>query len=309
MHLNVLGAFIMAIERNYSPTIPNPEVMTTSELRDIKIDEADTNLPLVLTIDYGAIRMPYSQPEESILPINSIVARNPGLIDYVIEQRKVDLIVLNPDSTTKEVGELAKFAPVVVVVDPNGSSVNRVEQMYRDGAVVVLDKSSHPSVLNGAINEVLRRRLAAGEAETVSGLETDNSEETSQEKPVLSIGGLEVNTGKAEIKYNGEVIDLTEIERRILYLLIEKIDTVVSKPAIVESVWEHPIDGHTESSLRVHIHRLRGKIPGFIKTKVNAGYIFMSPKDETPEDETPKENGSKKTRTFHLLSSQTSEDA
>ncbi len=306
MHLKFMGAFIMASERNYSPTIPIPEASRPQEVRAIRVDEVDTNLPLILTIGYGAIRMPYSQPEESISPVNSMVTRNPHLIDYLIEQHRPDLIVLNPDSTTKTVGELAKSAPVVVVIDRNSPAVERVEEMYSEGAEVVLDRATDPRILNAAVNDVLRRSLAHQDANSFLGLNTGNPEEASQEKPIMIIGGLEVNNGKAEIKYNGEVVDLAVNERKMLFLLIENIDTVVSRQTIAEYVWEHPFDEHLDSSLRVLTHKLRNKIPGFIKTKPNFGLIFVTPKDLSSEDAIPGEEKGYKKRSFHLLSSQTS---
>lgn len=270
----------MANERFYSPTIPDPETMAPPEVRAIKIDEVAKNLPWIVTIDYGAIRMPYSRSEESILPVNSILVRNPDLIDYIIERYKPDLIVLNPDSTVKEVGELAKFAPVVVIVDPNGSSVNRVEEMYREGAAVVLDKSSHPSVLNGAINEVLRSSLASGEVEPISGLDSGNSEEVPQENPILKIGGLEINREKFETKYNGEAVKLSQKESDIVVFLAQNKDRVVSSHTIGESVWQHPYDKHLDLSLRVHISRIRTKLPGLIQTVRKRGYIIKSPLED-----------------------------
>lgn len=280
LHLNISGAFIMTTERSYSPDILGQDTFTGTEVRAVEVHEVDKNLPWVVTIDSGAEVIPSnSQLEGNHLRFNHIVIRNPGLVEYDLGLFKPALIVLNPDSTALSVDVLAKFAPVVVVIDRNSSAVNRVEDFYREGAAVVLDKASDPRILNAAVNEELRKSLIPKDDEPDSWVNTRNSEVAPQVNPILEIGALEINMEKVETKYNGEVVKLTARELDIVLLLAKNRDRVVSGQAIVETVWEHAPDNHTFLSMRVHLSRLRKKMPGLIETIRKRGYIIKSPSE------------------------------
>jgi DNA-binding response OmpR family regulator len=168
----------------------------------------------------------------------------------------------------------------MVIIDRNGSAVNHVEEFYRDGAVEVLDKASDPRIVNAAVNEVLRRKLMPQVDEPVSEPNTGNSEEATQENPVPGIGELEINMERVEVKYKGEVVKLTDKQRGILIKLEENKGRVVSEQAIVETVWNHAPDNHTILSMRVHLSKLRKKMPGLIETIRKHGYIIKSPTED-----------------------------
>lgn len=90
--------------------------------------------------------------------------------------------------------------------------------------------------------------------------------------------GAVLNTGDATLTYNGEKLDLTKNEYRILETLFESKGKVVSRETLMNKLWETDcyVD---ENTLSVNVLRLRKKLEQaglseFISTKVGRGYII-----------------------------------
>lgn len=75
-------------------------------------------------------------------------------------------------------------------------------------------------------------------------------------------------------------VDLTEIEYKILSLLIQHPQRVFSTHMIYENVWEEPYTYSANSTIMVHIRKLRTKIeddpqnPVYIKNVWGKGYRY-----------------------------------
>ena len=96
-------------------------------------------------------------------------------------------------------------------------------------------------------------------------------------QPVYRHRGAELNTADAGLTVDGERVDLTKNEYRILLTLLEKKGQVVSRETLMERLWETD-DFVDENTLTVNVARLRRKLeaaglPGFIATKKGLGYL------------------------------------
>ena len=86
-----------------------------------------------------------------------------------------------------------------------------------------------------------------------------------------------LNVSDATLSFNGDKIDLTKNEYRILLTLLENKGKVVSRELLMNRLWE--TDSYVdENTLTVNVGRLRKKLDaagleGFIATKFGVGYI------------------------------------
>lgn len=90
--------------------------------------------------------------------------------------------------------------------------------------------------------------------------------------------GAILNIGEASLSYQDTKLDLTKNEFRILQLLMEKKNTVVSREEIMKKLWDSDcfIDDNT---LTVNMTRIRKKLEDigleqFIMTKKGIGYLI-----------------------------------
>ena len=93
----------------------------------------------------------------------------------------------------------------------------------------------------------------------------------------LVIGGIVLRDSAKYVAVDGEQVNLTPIEYKILKLLMEHPGTVWSTGRIYEAVWQEPAFGN-EGAVAVHIRHLREKIeinpsePRYIKVVWGQGY-------------------------------------
>lgn len=94
---------------------------------------------------------------------------------------------------------------------------------------------------------------------------------------MIEVRGAVLNTSDATLMFNGEKIDLTKNEYRILETLFESRGKVVSRETLMNKLWETDcyVD---ENALSVNIMRLRKKLDSaglseLISTKVGRGYV------------------------------------
>ena len=96
---------------------------------------------------------------------------------------------------------------------------------------------------------------------------------------ILSYKGLSLNLDDTTLKYHNHCQELTKNEFKILKLLLQNQGKVVSREALMRSLWDDDIYVN-ENTLTVNVNRVRAKIVAlgledFIVTKKGMGYIVQ----------------------------------
>ncbi len=100
-----------------------------------------------------------------------------------------------------------------------------------------------------------------------------------ESEEALLIGPLSIDPSSYRVQRNGEGIQLTALEFRLLYFLAARPNRVFTRDQLLDAVWgtERFV---TPRSVDVYIRRLREKIeadpvhPHYLKTMRGAGYLF-----------------------------------
>lgn len=157
-------------------------------------------------------------------------------------------------------GEIRKFSKVPIIFVSSASDNMNIVMAMNMGGDDFIAKPFDLNVLTAKIQAVLRRTYDFGTQMTV-----------------LQHRGAILNTSDASLTYNGERIELTKNDYRILRTLMENKGKVVSQDALMERLWETDsfVD---ENALTVNIARLRKKLElaglnDFIVTKKGMGYL------------------------------------
>lgn len=119
--------------------------------------------------------------------------------------------------------------------------------------------------------QILLARMASIMKRTYSSLEGEGE--------ILEYRGLKYNMSTSEVSFNGENVELTKNESKILNVLIKNKGKIVSRDEIIKALWQTNefIDDNT---LTVNVNRLRRKIEGigaegYLQTKRGQGYILV----------------------------------
>ena len=103
---------------------------------------------------------------------------------------------------------------------------------------------------------------------------------TKDERQILAFEHLTIDTSRYEVERDGERIDLTALEFKLLATLATYAGMVLSREQLLERVWGYDFYGE-DRVVDVHIGHIRQKLevdpvdPQFILTVRGVGYKFM----------------------------------
>ena len=158
--------------------------------------------------------------------------------------------------------EIRKISKVPIIflssVNDNMNIVMAVDM----GGDDFIAKPFDPSVLMAKIRAVLRRTYDLGDR-----------------VPVIERGGAVLNLNDETVTHDGQKVQLTRNEFRILQTLMESRGKVVSRETLMTRLWEYDLYIE-ENTLTVNMTRLRKKLSGigltdFITTRVGSGYVVL----------------------------------
>lgn len=99
---------------------------------------------------------------------------------------------------------------------------------------------------------------------------------------ILTVGKLQLYTTRPEVMVDGVSIELTTLEHRILYYLMQHAGQPVSPDQILQDVWQYPPGMGAPTSVRFHIGNLRTKIepqpdaPRYLLNIRGRGYLISA---------------------------------
>ncbi len=182
------------------------------------------------------------------------------------ERQRPDLVVLDimlPDLSGMEVcrslrrSEKTRGVPILMLT-ARSDEVDRVVG-FEVGADDYVTKPFSPRELVLRVRAILRRR-ASTPGET--------------EEAVLVHGCLTLDVGRHEVEVDGEVVDLTSIEFKLLHDLMSRRGRVQSRDALLDRVWGYATGVETRT-VDTHVKRLReklGRAGAYIETVRGVGY-------------------------------------
>lgn len=157
--------------------------------------------------------------------------------------------------------EIRKISNVPVVFISSASDNMNIVMAMNMGGDDFISKPIELEVMNAKIQALLRRTYDMG-----------------GKTSVMEHRGAVLNLNDTTLTFDGQRIDLTKNEFRILQTLLENKGKVVSRDTLMTKLWQ--MDSYVEeNTLTVNVNRLRKKLENaglhdFIKTKVGSGYII-----------------------------------
>lgn len=167
----------------------------------------------------------------------------------------------------------------VVMLTARGDDADRIVGL-EIGADDYVPKPFNPRELLARVRAVLRRARPAA------------SSPNEKVADKIVVGPIEVDPAARVVKRDGEEVQLTSFEFRILLVLARRVSETVTREELAAAVHEPAAGGgakgktydpSVDRSLDVHVSRLRQKLeadpkdPHFIKTVRGVGYVLVRP--------------------------------
>lgn len=157
--------------------------------------------------------------------------------------------------------EIRRISEVPVVFISSASDNMNIVMAMNMGGDDFISKPVDLNVMTAKVQAMLRRTYDMG-----------------SKIPVLEHNGAVLNLNDTTLVYNGQTVELTKNDFRILQALMENKGKVVSRETLMNKLWQ--ADCYVEeNTLTVNVTRLRRKLESaglkdFIKTRVGTGYII-----------------------------------
>ncbi|AKA38657.1 envelope stress response regulator transcription factor CpxR [Yersinia ruckeri] len=192
-----------------------------------------------------------------------------NLLDNSIDLLLLDIMMprKNGIETLKELRQ--HHQTPVIMLTARGSELDRVLGLEL-GADDYLAKPFNDRELVARIRAILRRSNWNEQQQNVD-----------QGAPTLEVDCLQLNPGRQEASFEGQVLDLTGTEFTLLYLLAQHLGQVVSREHLSQEVLGKRLTPF-DRAIDMHISNLRRKLPerrdglSWFKTLRGRGYLMVS---------------------------------
>ena len=163
------------------------------------------------------------------------------------QNNKYDLAILDislPDGSGYQLCEKIRLNSKIPIIFLTAADEETDIIMGLDmGADDYITKPFKLAVFLSKVNAILRR-----------------SNDFNQKNTVLNSNGISVNLLNGEVTKNGETLNLTSGEYKLLCLFMENPNIILSQEQILDKLWDSNNDYIDNSTLTVYIRRLRKKV-------------------------------------------------
>jgi two-component system OmpR family response regulator len=192
---------------------------------------------------------------------DAVTAAEKGAPDIILLD--VMLPDMNGFSVTKKLRSMGINAPVLFLT-ARDETADKVTGLTVGGDDYMTKPFSLDEIV-ARINAILRR-----------------TKQVETEESVLEVGEIRINQDAHEVFANGQAVDLSPTEYKLLRFLISNPNRVLTKAQILDHVWEYDFNGEM-GIVESYVSYLRKKLDPItseplIQTKRGVGYMYKSTK-------------------------------
>lgn len=180
------------------------------------------------------------------------------------EEKMPDMIILDvnlPDGNGYDflTGLREKSDVPVIMLTANDMETDIVAGLEL-GADDYITKPFSLAVLRARVNTQLRKRRGGN-----------------MEQPAINTGRYSFDFDRMEFRKDGEAVELSKTEQKLLRILVCNAGVTVSRSDLVDRIWTDGAEYVDENALSVTVKRLRDKLEAqeYIKTVYGIGYMWV----------------------------------
>ena len=193
-------------------------------------------------------------------------------LKYTFNMNNIDLDVTNNIKSTKDYLEYNKPSLIILDVtlpDGNGFDLYKSELSKMNIPVIFLTacdtEENIVEVLNMGASDYITKPFRT--LELIARLNRILN------KKIIKVKDIIFDMNKMIVYKNDKVVNLTSLELKILNLLFNNINKVVSRDKIIESIWEWTGNDVNDNTVTVYMKRIREKLDSdIIITLKGMGY-------------------------------------
>lgn len=210
-------------------------------------------------------------------------------LKYSLENEGYTVTIATSVKSAFEIINKEKFALYILDLTlPDGSGYDVCKKIKSIGDFPVIFLTAY----DDEVNVVMGLELGADDyiskpfrvKELIARIKSVLRRYNRENKGIIKIGNVLINTNKATVFKNGQEVILTAMEYKLFLILLNNRDNILSRNKLLEYIWDVEGDFVNDNTLTVYIKRLRDKIeddpsaPMIIKTIRGLGYVIENDK-------------------------------
>lgn len=220
-----------------------------------------------------------------------------GLVLYLESEGFEVTLVSDGDEGLKKAVSLPGYDLIVLDAKlPGKSGFDILREMHTQGVdtpvLMLTGLGDHESKMHGyelGVDDYLTKPFSTEELlARVEAILRRTEEEKPDSEQVYHVGGLDVDLRTDTVTRDGEPVDLTDLEFRLLRYLVLHHGRTATREQILRDVWELPSNVETRTIDR-HVNALRKVMDGededtwAIKSVYGIGYKLVGVEEKQPE--------------------------
>ena len=210
-------------------------------------------------------------------------------LKYSLENEGYTVTIATSVKSAFEIINKEKFALYILDLTlPDGSGYDVCKKIKSIGDFPVIFLTAY----DDEVNVVMGLELGADDyiskpfrvKELIARIKSVLRRYNRENKGIIKIGNVLINTNKATVFKNGQEVILTAMEYKLFLILLNNRGNILSRNKLLEYIWDVEGDFVNDNTLTVYIKRLRDKIeeapsaPMIIKTMRGLGYVIENDK-------------------------------
>ena len=194
-------------------------------------------------------------------------------ISFLLTEHQFHVDIANNINTAKEMLNKTYDLIILDLMLPDGDGLDFFKDYVNAPTLVLSAKDDEDDVVKaidlGVQDYIIKPFRSKELLSRINNIIKRNTKET-----VKTYNDLVFDLNAYKVYKNNKEVDLTSLELKILFFLLENCNMIVTRDAIIEQIWDSSLKFVNDNTLSVYIKRIRKKLESktLIKTIKGIGY-------------------------------------
>ena len=195
-------------------------------------------------------------------------------IKYLLEANNFKVTVA---STLKEAASLIENKYDLIILDlmlPDGDGLDFYEEYLKNKATLVLTAKDDEDIISSSLDSGIEDYIIKPFRSKELLARINKILKRNKDNEIITVGNVSMDTEAGRVFVDNNEIILTSLEYRILLLLFQNLNRIVTRDILIDRIWDITHKYVEDNTLTVYIKRIREKLGSddIIKTIKGIGY-------------------------------------
>lgn len=195
-------------------------------------------------------------------------------IKYLLEANNFKVTVASTLNGAKTLIENKYDLIILDLMLPDGDGLDFYEEYLKNKATLVLTAKDDEDIISSSLDSGIEDYIIKPFRSKELLARINKILKRNKDNEIITVGNVSVDTEAGRVFVDNNEINLTSLEYRILLLLFQNLNRIVTRDILIDRIWDITHKYVEDNTLTVYIKRIREKLGNddIIKTIKGIGY-------------------------------------